>query len=206
MLDSETHSVVLDDSGVPKNCDVVNFDAHCHNITTLVTHTLLVQVGGRSPFRVRCRADSIWSDCAALAKGATFDAQREKRGISVSFLDNKGRLRQQLYNYVAEKPEGNSTKTRLTAAAAREQGQTLGRASLSSLREETVKCSFTSSPPGVEISVDGHYIGSTPSLVRLGIGDHAVEVSRPGFVPWKRNLTLSAGSEVTVKRSIARTQ
>ena len=93
MLDSETHSVVLEDRGVPKNCDVVNFDAYCHNITTLVTHTLLVQVGDRSPFRVSCRADSIWPDCAALAKGATFDAQREKRGISVCVLDNKRRLR-----------------------------------------------------------------------------------------------------------------
>jgi len=44
VLDSETHSVILDGSGVPKNCDGVSFDAYCFNSkTTEVTNSLLVQ-------------------------------------------------------------------------------------------------------------------------------------------------------------------
>ena len=46
--------------------------------------------------------------------------------------------------------------------------------------------------------MDGHYVGSTPSVLNLSIGDHAVEVSLPGFGLWKRNLALTAGSELTV--------
>ena len=107
VLDSETHSVVLDDSGVPKNCDVVNFDAYCHNsITTLVTNTLLVQEGDKPPFKVSCRVDTMWSRCVALRKGGTFDAKREKRGISVYVVDDKGKLRQQLYGYGGGEAEG----------------------------------------------------------------------------------------------------
>lgn len=209
VLESETHSVVLDDSGVPKNCDVVNFDAYCHNsITTLVTHTLLVQEGNKPPFRVSCRVDTVWSRCAALTKGATFDAKREKRGISVYVLDNKGRLRQQLYSYVREKPRSDASETRLAAAASVEEDQVRrpGPASVTIVPEERVKCSFTSTPSGAEISVDGQYVGSTPSVVNLGIGDHAVEVSRAGFAPWKRNLTLSAGSVVTVNAVLQESQ
>lgn len=192
VLDSETHSVVLDDSGVPKNCDVVNFDAYCHNsITTLVTHTLLVQLGDRPPFKVSCRADSIWSRCEALPKEATFDAKREKRGISVYVVDEKGKVHHQLYGYVEEKPR--VVAARLTPATAPVADQPQG-----PRLEQSVKCSFTSTPPGADISIDGHYVGSTPSVLSLAIGDHTVEVSRPGFAVWKRNLTLTAASQVTV--------
>ena len=29
----------------------------------------------------------------------------------------------------------------------------------------TVKCNFLSAPPGAEIELDGHYVGSTPSIL-----------------------------------------
>jgi len=204
VLDSETRSVVLDDSGVPKNCDVLNFDAYCHNsITTLVTNTLLLQEGDNPPFRVSCRVDTMWSRCTALPKGSTFDAKRVKRGITVYLVDERGRLRQQLYSYGEEKRKGDSTKVRpMTVAAAADaepaQFQPPSRAAAATVAEKGVKCSFTSTPRGAEINVDGHYAGSTPSVLSLDIGDHAVEVSLPEFVLWKRNLTLSPGSEVTV--------
>jgi hypothetical protein len=64
--------------------------------------------------------------------------------------------------------------------------------------EEKVKCNFTSTPSGAEITLDGKYVGSTPSEIALNAGTHAVVFSMPGFVEWKRDLTVSAGSELTV--------
>ena len=63
---------------------------------------------------------------------------------------------------------------------------------------DSVKCSFSSTPSGAEVSVDGRYVGSTPSVLSLNVGNHAVEVSLPGFAQWKRQLTVSAGSELSV--------
>jgi hypothetical protein len=61
-----------------------------------------------------------------------------------------------------------------------------------------IKCSFTSTPTGAEITLDGKYVGSTPSEIEVGAGTHAVVFSLPGFVEWKRDLTVMAGSQLTV--------
>lgn len=61
-----------------------------------------------------------------------------------------------------------------------------------------VKCNFTSTPSGAEITLDGKYVGSTPSAITLSSGAHTVSFSLPGFIPWTRNLTVSPGSELTV--------
>jgi hypothetical protein len=63
---------------------------------------------------------------------------------------------------------------------------------------EKVKVTFASTPPGAEITVDGSYVGSTPSAIVLGAGTHSVVLSLSGFTQWKRELTVLAGSELTV--------
>jgi hypothetical protein len=63
---------------------------------------------------------------------------------------------------------------------------------------EKVKCNFTSTPAGAEITLDGKYVGSTPSEIELVTGTHAVVFSMPGFTQWKRELTVLSGSELTV--------
>ena len=63
---------------------------------------------------------------------------------------------------------------------------------------QTVKCSFTSTPAGAEITVDGRYVGSTPSVLGLTTGTHVVVVSTVGFAQWKRELAVEPGSELTV--------
>lgn len=65
-------------------------------------------------------------------------------------------------------------------------------------KQTEVKCSFTSTPAEAEISMDGQYIGSTPSMVRVKTGTHEVVVSMPGFAESKRELTVAPGSELTV--------
>src|SRR5271166_5250328 len=207
IVDSQTRSVTLDDSGVPKNCDGVNYDAYCLSSKTAeITNMLLVQAGDRPPFWVSCSIDTKWSRCAPLPKGESFNARQEKRGLSIYFLDDNGKVRQQLYTYVAANGKDAKGKSEAIAAAQAQPGQiqpaqVQASAAAAQTAEprvtagEAVKCSFASTPAGAEISVDGKFVGSTPSVLILSVGAHAVEVSLPGFAQWKRQLTVSPGSD-----------
>jgi hypothetical protein len=108
VLSSESQTVVLDDSGVPKNCDGLNFDAYCHSSQAAqVTNTLLVQEEDGAPFRVACAVDSRWSRCTLLPQGESFDARKEKHGITVYYQDDNGKLRKQSYALVAPDAKAN---------------------------------------------------------------------------------------------------
>ncbi len=219
ILDSETHSVVIDNSGVPKNCDQVNFDAYCNNSkTTQVTNTMLVQEGDQAPYRVSCTVDSKWSRCTPLPSGETFEARRQKRGLLVYYIDDKGKARSQLYTLVAGKmpvvttaaaqplpassPQPStavrSTVPGVSASTPASAPATATSAQLSAAEESTIKCNFSSTPSGAEITIDGKYVGSTPSEIAVSTGTHVVTFSLPGFAEWKRDLAVSPGSQLTV--------
>jgi len=225
ILDSQTQAVSRGENGVPRNCDQVNFDAYCRSSTyTPMISTLLVQEGDGPPFRITCTIESRYSKCVPLPIGETFDARREKHGIAVYYTDDKGRLRQQLYTYEAGEPAAAAVATTTsptvstssasattpvppTAAAANPApvtasapaaAQPVAAAPSASATQGTVKCNFSSTPAGAEITLDGQYIGSTPSVLKVSVGAHAVVISLPGFAPWKRDLTVTAGSELTV--------
>jgi hypothetical protein len=59
-----------------------------------------------------------------------------------------------------------------------------------------------STPNGADITVDGKYVGSTPSTVRLPAGDHNVSVGMTGFGTWERTITTSPGGNVTINPSL----
>lgn len=202
VLDEETHEFSINDTGVPKNCDFANFDAYCNNSrTTVVTNVLLVQEGKREPYRVTCTVETRWSRCKPLLKGYSFDAQKEKRGLLIYYLDEVGKLRKQLYTYLEE--DKAPAKAESVSDAAEESSVAAQRKAVPASTDDgepqrVVECSFTSSPPGADILVDGKYVGSTPSALSLTAGNHRVVISMTGFVQWKRELTVSPGSELTV--------
>ena len=66
-----------------------------------------MQEGDEPPFRIRCTAESKYSRCVPLPKGVTFDARREKHGIVVYYVDDKGKARSQLYTLAAGTAKGN---------------------------------------------------------------------------------------------------
>ncbi len=59
-----------------------------------------------------------------------------------------------------------------------------------------------SAPDGADITVDGKYVGSTPSTVKLSPGDHTIKIEKSGFKAWERTITVSPGSEVTVSATL----
>lgn len=227
VLDSQTRSLELSDNGVPLNCDQLTFDANCRSSRTApLMNTLVVQEGNNPPFRISCTAESKMSKCTPLPKGETFDARREKKGVVVYYLDDKGKVRSQLYTLVAADAKGKpaSPAAGATGVAPASSGgasaapaekaapaqstteqapvQSSGQAPTATMtpsrQRETVKCSFSSTPAGAEVTVDGRYVGSTPSVLGLTTGTHVVVVSMAGFTQWKRELTVEAGSELTV--------
>jgi hypothetical protein len=225
VLSSESQSTVLDNSGVPKNCDGLNFDAYCHSsMAAQVTNTLLVQEEGEAPFRVACAVDARWSRCTLLPQGASFDARIEKHGITVYYQDDNGKARSQLYNLVVKDAKTNPAATGYLpsagggsrvapdakpSSAATAPAPTVARQALIPTQgagqapepgdsRQSVKCSFTSTPAGAEVTVDGRFAGSTPSVLVLAAGTHVVVVSMQGFAQWKRDLSVSSGSELSV--------
>ncbi len=52
---------------------------------------------------------------------------------------------------------------------------------------------LASDPTGAEISIDGNYVGSTPSQVNLKPGIHAIKMTMKGYIPWVRSIETQAG-------------
>ena len=102
VLDSVTRASTADNNnGVPQNCEQLTYDAYCRSTTNVpMISTLLVQEGNEPPFRISCTIESRYSRCIPLAKGESYDARREKRGLTVYFVDEKGKDRKQLYTLV----------------------------------------------------------------------------------------------------------
>jgi len=58
---------------------------------------------------------------------------------------------------------------------------------------------FSSDPSAAEITVDGKFIGTTPSTLRLPVGPHEIEVRAAGRQPWRRTLDVLKDSDVSLK-------
>jgi len=68
--------------------------------------------------------------------------------------------------------------------------------------EQLTTVVLKSTPDGADIMVDGKYIGSAPSTLRLPAGDHAVSIQKAGFKPWQRTMTVTAGGNVTIDATL----
>jgi hypothetical protein len=68
----------------------------------------------------------------------------------------------------------------------------------SATKDELSTAVVKSTPDGADVMVDGKYMGSTPSTVRLATGDHAISVEKSGFKRWERTVTVNPGGIITV--------
>ena len=59
-----------------------------------------------------------------------------------------------------------------------------------------------SNPDGAEISIDGKYVGNTPTTLHLSVGDHVIKFEKPGFKPWERTLTITLGEATTIPATL----
>ncbi len=59
-----------------------------------------------------------------------------------------------------------------------------------------------STPLGADITVDGKFVGNTPSTIPLSPGDHTVSVEKEGLRPWQRQMTVSAGGNINLDATL----
>lgn len=196
-----------DNNGAPKDCNLMDFSAYCnHSRSAIVRHTMVVQDTDGKSSTVACTVDTIWSKCVALPAGVTFRAQWAKHGIVVWYPTAKGREVKQFYALVPEgdAPSGESSSQPPSVANQANIAETRAVA-FSEVNRETVKCNFTSTPAGAEITLDGSYVGNAPSTIAVGPGKHLVVLAMPGFAKWKRELMVSLGSDVYVSATLQKT-
>ena len=84
------------------------------------------------------------------------------------------------------------------AAAQTAAGQSPAQDVASDDEEDLSTVIVKSTPAGGDVTLDGRFVGSTPSTLQLKPGDHTIVVEKDGFVVWKRTLTVRPGGIVNV--------
>jgi hypothetical protein len=70
----------------------------------------------------------------------------------------------------------------------------------------SAKLQLESAPSGAEISIDGSFVGNTPSEVQVAEGDHTVTVTKTGFKGWERKIKATAGSNVRLDAELEKVE
>jgi hypothetical protein len=60
----------------------------------------------------------------------------------------------------------------------------------------------TSVPSGADITVDGRYLGSTPSKVEITADSHTILIQQAGSAAWQRTVTISPGEQISVNATL----
>jgi len=216
--------LLAENNAVPKNCDLQNFDAYCNESKNpSVEYVMVMEDAHGDRYTISCTVDSRWSKCAGLPIGAKFDGRQEKGGITLIHEDSEGRDKKEFYHLlgtklapepaVADNAQASATETQPAAAqhpyrpgAAPTSNGVYAEPLSSALTPhygqsssgETVRCTFSTTPPGADIVLDGKYVGSTPSEIVIPVGAHTVVYTLSGFASWKRDLTVLPASELHV--------
>ena len=64
---------------------------------------------------------------------------------------------------------------------------------------------LSSDPAGAEITIDGSYVGNTPSLIKLAPGKHSITMTMPGYAPWVRSIETAAGESRNFAATLEKT-
>jgi hypothetical protein len=72
--------------------------------------------------------------------------------------------------------------------------------------EELSTLVVKSTPDGADITMDGKFVGSTPSTLRLAPGDHTIAVAKAGFKGWQRTMTVNPGGIVTIDATLEKAE
>jgi hypothetical protein len=64
--------------------------------------------------------------------------------------------------------------------------------------------SISSVPYLAEVFVDGESMGYTPAKLKLAPGKHSFRCEKAGYKPWSKEITITAGSELTLDATLNR--
>lgn len=61
-----------------------------------------------------------------------------------------------------------------------------------------VRVAVQTVPEGADVVIGGVWLGSTPTEIELSIGLHSIEISKPGYHPWRREVKVQPGTRVEI--------
>jgi PEGA domain len=63
---------------------------------------------------------------------------------------------------------------------------------------KTLSVDFKSVPAGASITVDGYFVGRTPTTKQIPVGKHLVSITKWGYQTWAQELDVSTGKNLSV--------
>lgn len=125
---------------------------------------------------------------------------RPLQGIGLALSSNDLlRLLRRYYPSDSESPapvETSSPQKRATYVSAEQPGGVANSPNALAVSEsarQEATLDITSIPDGAEVSIDGNFIGSTPSTITVPSGEHEIVISKKGFRDWTRKIKVSNG-------------
>lgn len=132
------------------------------------------------------------------------NVQHKNDGKNASFSFNAGdRMADKFFEQVGEEIARNSTQkvaTKLEAAPV--EAPPSAKPTTLEGQAQTGSVTVISNPEGADVTVDGKFVGNSPSTLKLSAGGHAVSVASSGYKPWSRELTVVSGSEVKLNATL----
>jgi hypothetical protein len=89
---------------------------------------------------------------------------------------------------------GGSSAAAVKPATLRESGN----GAASSASAKAAHLDISSEPDGAEITIDGNFVGSTPSSITLEPGHYMVQVRKKGYTEWVRKIRITGGTIAVV--------
>ncbi len=71
--------------------------------------------------------------------------------------------------------------------------------------EAKASVQLSSDPSGADITIDGTYVGNTPSLIKLSPGSHTITMTMRGYAPWVRSIETAAGESRNFAATLEKT-
>ena len=62
--------------------------------------------------------------------------------------------------------------------------------------------SIKSDPAGAEITIDGKFVGTTPSSVQIQPGERTITIEKVGFKSWLKTMSVTAGGSVSLDATL----
>lgn len=67
---------------------------------------------------------------------------------------------------------------------------------------EQASIDFKTTPAGADIVIDGSFVGSTPSTLRVVAGRHTIELRLGGYRTWTRTMLVDPGSHPSIRATL----
>jgi hypothetical protein len=149
-----------------------------------------------------------WFNLAAakggdLANDAKINLAMAERALTPEQIADGQRLAREFKPAKPAKPdEAPATSSKVNSGPAASPAPTAAVTRAASPASISGIVNVTAVDDSYEIFVDGAFVGNTPAKVKLAEGSHVVEVKKSGFKDYRKQIKISAGSELSLRATL----